>query len=1288
MASGFSAFAGTPRFELLRPLGEGGMGVVYEAFDRERNSRVALKTIRLATADGLARFKNEFRALQDLQHPNLVRLDELLEAEGTWFFTMELVHGEDFISYVRARVHGADGKTQRGAAPLAAGSQPASPAEKRQAPGADDATSDTVASSPAGSTRSGPALPGTASLPAGGPREAIGFDEQRLRRALRQLVLALTAVHDARKVHRDVKPGNILVDTAGRVVLLDFGLITDAFDQEIDPQAVGTVSFMAPEQLAGELVGPAADWYAVGVTLYLALSGKRPFVGTGEQISELKQKVMPVPPGELVEHLPEDLDRLCMDLLARDPGKRPDGRAILARLGTPAATPRGTGPQPRRAGFVGRDAELDELRRAHARAQKGHAVSVLVHGESGMGKSALVKRFVDEVAGPDTVILNGRCYERESVPYKALDQVIDALARHLAGLPDPELEALLPDKIALVAEVFPTLRQVARIEELVARGAAERGTDPFQARIAVFAALRELWTRLGRKKQLIVTIDDLQWADVDSLALIAGLVRRPEAPDFLLCATVRTSVEASALGPRSLRSFVGDDVREIEVGRLPAEAAQRLAESLLGAAAGSGDGVRAGAVAAEAAGHPMFIEALVRHRLEHPETHGRVRLDEALVARSEALGAEAKRLLEFVCVAGGPVQQEVCAHAAGVAFGDFVSQVATLRSASLVKTHGARRGDAVEPYHDRVRESVVARLGDADRRELHARLGKALEDSGRADAEVLAHHFHEGGDPRRAGRYASRAAEQAQAAFAFERAARLYRLALALDAGTPAHQRRLELGLAEALACSGRGQEAAEVYLRAAGAADLPEAEQLELRWKAAEQLLIAGHIDAGVAEMRTVLRSIGIKMPETPGRAMVPLVVNRLRIMARGKHLGIKLRPAEDISAAQLARIDINWSMAVGLAIVDPIRGADFQTRHLLLALEAGEPYRLACALAAEAGFNAAEGVKKRERTRWLLDEGDKLASECGLVVSKAQQANAQGYLAFSRAIADYLVGLWRGGVELGDVAVRQLIERCVGVTWWIDSMQYLALECLWYLGDIDELCRRTRSLVENAQARGDLYAATNLQIGIPSSIWLVADDPASARQHIDEVMSRWSATGFHIQHEGRMHGEVNVHLYGGDGEAARAQLMGTWKTLSKSPIFTVQLARVAGYHTRARTALALAGARPDARAALVKDARWAAKQLVKEGVAWAEALAALARAGAAMLLGDQAGAAAELEVALAGFEALEMKLYAAVVRMRQGQLRGGTEGAALQARAEAWMRGQGIVRPERFAAMLAPGF
>ncbi len=94
-------FAGTARFQVLARLGAGGMGVVYDVFDRERKTRVALKTLRTLGGVELMRFKNEFRALSDLHHTNLVSLGELIHHEGLWFFTMELIDGDDFLSHVR-----------------------------------------------------------------------------------------------------------------------------------------------------------------------------------------------------------------------------------------------------------------------------------------------------------------------------------------------------------------------------------------------------------------------------------------------------------------------------------------------------------------------------------------------------------------------------------------------------------------------------------------------------------------------------------------------------------------------------------------------------------------------------------------------------------------------------------------------------------------------------------------------------------------------------------------------------------------------------------------------------------------------------------------------------------------------------------------------------------------------------------------------------------------------------------------------------------------------------------
>src|SRR5262245_33093461 len=88
------------RFEVVRKLGVGGMGVVYEVVDRQRQARVALKLLQQEDSEAIERFKREFRVLQDLEHPNLVRLLELVVEGDAWAFTMELVDGCDIITWV------------------------------------------------------------------------------------------------------------------------------------------------------------------------------------------------------------------------------------------------------------------------------------------------------------------------------------------------------------------------------------------------------------------------------------------------------------------------------------------------------------------------------------------------------------------------------------------------------------------------------------------------------------------------------------------------------------------------------------------------------------------------------------------------------------------------------------------------------------------------------------------------------------------------------------------------------------------------------------------------------------------------------------------------------------------------------------------------------------------------------------------------------------------------------------------------------------------------------------
>ena len=264
---------GGGRFDVRGTLGSGSAGVVYRAFDRQLQREVAIKRLRHAAGRELFRFKREFRALADIQHPNLVTLHELHAEGGEWYIVMELVEGVSFIDWVRpppGRVAGSRSRQDIAAAQV---------------------------------------------------------DASRLYGVLVQLVDALIALHRAGKLHRDLKPSNVLVTAAGRLTLLDFGLVTSVSEGEPERLAVGTPVYMSPEQAADQPLGEASDWYSVGAMLYEALVGRRPFEGDAEQVMTRKQTELPPSPRQLDSRVPAELSRLCMQLLAPAPAQRPAGVA-------------------------------------------------------------------------------------------------------------------------------------------------------------------------------------------------------------------------------------------------------------------------------------------------------------------------------------------------------------------------------------------------------------------------------------------------------------------------------------------------------------------------------------------------------------------------------------------------------------------------------------------------------------------------------------------------------------------------------------------------------------------------------------------------------------------------------------------------------------------------------------------------------------------------------------------------------------------------------------------------
>jgi eukaryotic-like serine/threonine-protein kinase len=1254
-------FVGTERFEVVRRLGAGGMGVVYQAYDRERARTVALKTLRHRDAAALYRFKREFRGLADISHPNLAALHELVSSGDEWFFTMELVEGVDFITWVR----GEEGQTQLldidDLSPIG---------EDSPVYGNDN---------PTRSNSDG--LDGTVSeawrAPMPDPSPPRSYD--RLRDALRQLAEGVQVLHQAGKLHRDIKPSNVMVDRSGRVVLLDFGLITDVSRPgggvSDDYSVVGTVDYMSPEQGASLPLGPASDWYSVGTVLYRALTGTLPFFGPPIVVLMEKQRREPEPPRMLLPETPADLSQLCCDLLRCEPGARPDGHEILRRLGSRTtshpAPRRPSGSRSQDTPLVGRSEHGAVLRDAFATAtREGRAVTVLVHGRSGMGKSILIERVTRELARERAaVVLAGRCYERESVPYKALDSLIDALSRHLAQLPRHEVDALLPRDVLAVARLFPVLRRVDAVKAAPRRIAAP---DPQELRRRGLAALRELLARMADRRPLVLTIDDVQWGDLDSTMLLLDLLRPPDPPALLLVLAYRSEEADASEAVRHLVEGLrapglgGREVRELEVGALAPEEAREMALTRLVRDGAEGDILAAG-IARESGGDPFLIDQLVRFLHAAGASGAEVSFRDVMRARLGLLGSEGRRVLELVAVAAHPLTQDVVARAAGLAREDQV--MAILRAGSLIRTSGAPELGRIEIYHDRIRAAVVSSLSEAQQRECHLALADALESSDRPDPEALAVHLVGGGAVERGTEYAIEAAGKANAALAFERAAVFYRLAIDALPAEEVNRRRLRAALGDALVNAGRGADAAAEYQLAAEG--IPAAEALEFRRRAAEQLLRSGRVDDGLRALESVLREVGMKLAPTPRRAMWSFLRQRLRVRLRG--LRYRERDPSQVSAERLTRVDICWSAAVGIGVTDPIRGLDFQTRHLILALAAGEPYRISRALAVEAGFSALAGRTSLKRTEKLMGMAREMAE-------RIDEPHTRGLIAVARGLMTYQIGQWRAALSAFEEAAAILRGHCTGMVFEITTALRFAVDCLFNLGSLSELCRRVPQYLAEAERRGDLYGPTDMRTGLPSVAWLVADDPVTARSECGRARESLSLRlDFYLQHYYELLAQTHIDLYIGDGESAYQRIEERWPKLERSMLLRIQVVRAEALFMRGRAALAAASATAsgERRTRLLEELEQARQRLDRQPLPGAHAQANVLASGAARLRGDLEQAAQLLAQAESRFQTAEMDLCAAATRYRRGQLVGGSTGQRLISDAERWMHTETIRNP-----------
>ncbi|MBL8786475.1 MAG: protein kinase, partial [Deltaproteobacteria bacterium] len=566
------------RYQHLGLLGRGSFAEVHLAFDRLRGHEVALKLMHRGDELAIGELRKEFRALRDIDHPNVVALHELHADPTECFVTMEAVRGLSLGDY--ARQEGLASRPERVPEILACLAQLC---------------------------------------------EAVA--------ALHEHGLLHRDLKPANVMVSD--EGRLILLDAGLAKNIESQRTDERY-------VVGTLAFMAPEQAMAERLDEASDWYAFGVMAFELFTGKVPFHGESYIAQLQAKTLGDAPSlASLAPHLlathPETV-RMVDRLLSRQREVRPalaELRAWLAPFRKVDWSSRRRVRLAERVALVGRDRELGVLDEALVQARaRGRAVAV-VDGPSGMGKSALVHHWLTQRGALGACALVGRCYQGELTPFAGLDEILTTL---IGGLDRSDLEALLaPHEIAVLQQTFG--RRIVTDDAPSARGIAP--PDPLIRRRLLLESLHRLVLRLASARTVILALDDAQWAAPETLALIAELADRPWPDGLCLLIAKRPDDEGEAalplradlmirLGPLD-RDAAMQVARRVTAGSpIPEDALLRVVAE----AAGHPFLLEAFAVHADAAGAPiaLTLEAIVSARCEGLDADARAILATLAVA--------------------------------------------------------------------------------------------------------------------------------------------------------------------------------------------------------------------------------------------------------------------------------------------------------------------------------------------------------------------------------------------------------------------------------------------------------------------------------------------------------------------------------------------------------------------------------------------------------------------------------------------------------------------------------
>jgi len=1084
-------------------------------------------------------------------------------------------------------------------------------------------------------------------------RGPSGCDFVKLRSCIVQLARALGAVHASGLVHRDVKPSNIRVTAEGRLVLLDFGLSVRSGTPAV-PR--GTPRYMAPEQTSERGVTSAADAYAMGSVIYEAITGTLTFDETWSELGRGKHRKLPPPVSSWVKDVPADLNALCSALLSPDPQQRPTPLEVLKALEASDEPLASWRPAMTSAEFVGRASELARLGALFDAGDRGELALGLIESESGLGKSALLDALSARAEGVGTIVLRARCRENETIAYSAVDGAIDALSARLNRVSSAECHALLPPGAGLLTVLFPVMASVQELSQLPHPKDVPR--DPGQLREYCFGVLRQLLQRLSQRMRVVLVLDDLQWADEESLSLLDELLRAPKPPALCVLMGVRTLKETKPFTSAWSRFQEGAArVEHCVLQPLDERDARHLARRMLG----KEHHHHVDRIARESAGHPLFIEVLSRQCARNLQSTGGI--DEAVGALAQRLSTESQSLLSAVCVAARGTSTRVLSAATMLRGEQVHAASSELAARRLVRIHRGLTHDRLEPYHDRIRLAIVGTLEASERVRCHARLAEAIAAEPDVDHEALATHWHEAGDDERAAEAVLHAAKRAAQTLAFEKAATLYAWALIL---APSHRdaKAIRHEHAQMWARAGKSSRAAAAFKDVV--IDVQGHEAREVRAQIALQLIRAGCVNEGIAAAQVVTEEMGISLPSGQRAAIARMTWLWLRRRFKGE--GRVLTEAAPLDPETCWRVDTLYALSSSLSPVSAHHGMVLHFQHVIEALDLGEPGRVARALAFDSLGLYYMGAKHKIPAQ--LARVQELAA-------KSTDSHIVALCRFGEGLAYALLGETRRAVALMLQSENELIRYGIDLGWVVTGIRTWRLLYTWRLGDFGAYIAEMPLVLRDARRSEEPYLRAQILAIQAPAYYLAIDQPERAAASLDEAAELVTRPSFGTQDWFALVAKLRLDAYTSDSQAAE-RFLARWPEVTSSSVVRVSYLASEAFLLHALTLLSLHG--QDACAEALADA----KRLEKKGHP-AEAL--LVRAAVAQRRRNRKeslSALEEAEALLAKSEAFDML---SVVRYARGRLLGAGPGYPVRRAVCDELARAGIGKPARFLACQLPG-